>query len=189
MWAFPLIGAFLGLLAGLFGWVAYQFLPGLVVGALVLALLLLMTGLHHMDGLLDFGDGVMAHGTPEHKIAVMHDQFTGAGAIGLCLMTYLITAFAFVELGMNLFFGNYVIPLILPALIVVELCAKLSMVVAARAGKSSPPRHELSIPRSHARVRRQLAFDCGFSDFFGCCLAFASLGRCFHEFWRLWLRV
>ena len=136
MWAFPLIGAFLGLLAGLFGWVAYQFLPGLVVGALVLALLLWMTGLHHMDGLLDFGDGVMAHGTPEHKIAVMHDQFTGAGAIGLCLMTYLITAFAFVELGMNLFFGNYVIPLILPALIVVELCAKLSMVVAARAGKS-----------------------------------------------------
>ena len=60
MWAFPLIGAFLGLLAGLFGWVASVFLPSLVVGAIVLALLLWMTGLHHTDGLLDFGDG--SHG-------------------------------------------------------------------------------------------------------------------------------
>jgi adenosylcobinamide-GDP ribazoletransferase len=137
MWAFPLIGAFIGLLAGLFGWVAYQFLPGsIVVGALVLALLLWMTGLHHMDGLLDFGDGVMAHGTSEHKIEVMHDQLTGAGAIGLCLMTYLITAFAFTELGRKVFIGNFALPLIVPAIIVVELCAKLSMVVAAWAGKS-----------------------------------------------------
>ena len=90
MWAFPLIGAFLGLLAGVFGWVALQFLPSIVVGALALALLLWMTGLHHTDGLLDFGDGIMAHGSPEHKVEVMHDQLTGAGAIGLTLMTTLL---------------------------------------------------------------------------------------------------
>ena len=136
MWAFPLIGAFLGLLAGLFGWVAYQFLPGLVVGALALALLLWMTGLHHTDGLLDFGDGIMVHGSAERKIEVMHDQLTGAGAIGLTLMTYIITAFAFAELGRTMFIGSLALPLIFPALIVVELCAKLSMVVVARAGKS-----------------------------------------------------
>jgi adenosylcobinamide-GDP ribazoletransferase len=136
MWAFPLIGAFIGALAGLFGWVMLYFLPGIVVGGLVLALLLWMTGLHHTDGLLDFGDGVMAHGSAEHKVEVMHDQLTGAGAIGLCLMTYLITAFAFVALGGNVFIGRFVIPMILPALIVVELSAKLSMVVAAWAGKS-----------------------------------------------------
>jgi adenosylcobinamide-GDP ribazoletransferase len=136
MWAFPFIGAFLGSLAGLFGWVSYNFLPSIVVGALVLALLLWMTGLHHMDGLLDLGDGVMAHGTSEHKIEVMHDRFTGAGAIGLVLMTYLVTALAFGELGRNIFFGNFAVSLVVPALIVVELCAKLSMVVAAWAGKS-----------------------------------------------------
>jgi adenosylcobinamide-GDP ribazoletransferase len=136
MWAFPLIGAFLGLLAGLFGWVTYHFLPDIVAGALVLAVLLWMTGLHHMDGLLDFGDGVMAHGTFERKIEVMHDRFTGAGAIGLVLTTYLVTALAFGELGRNVSFGNFAVPLVVPALIVVELCAKLSMVVAAWAGKS-----------------------------------------------------
>ncbi len=137
MWAFPLIGALMGLLAGLFGWAAHYVLPSLVVGALALALLLWMTGLHHTDGLLDFGDGIMAHGSAEHKIDVMHDQLTGAGAIGLCFMTYLVTAFAFAELaGHSVFYGGFEVPLIFPALIVVELCAKLSMVVAAWAGKS-----------------------------------------------------
>ena len=106
MWAFPLIGAFLGLLAGASGWVAYQFLPGLVVGALGLALLLWMTGLHHMDGLLDFGDGIMAHGSAEHKVEVMHDQLTGAGALGLGIMTYLVTALAFGELTKNVVIGG-----------------------------------------------------------------------------------
>ncbi|MCW3982500.1 MAG: adenosylcobinamide-GDP ribazoletransferase [Candidatus Bathyarchaeota archaeon] len=136
MWAFPLIGAFLGLLAGLFGWVALQVLPSIVVGALALALLLWMTGLHHADGLLDFGDGIMVHGDAEKKIAVMHDQLTGAGAIGLTLMTYLVTAFAFTELGRTVTVAGLAVPLIFPALIVVELCAKLAMVVAAWAGKS-----------------------------------------------------
>jgi adenosylcobinamide-GDP ribazoletransferase len=136
MWVFPIIGAFLGLLAGVFGWVALQFLPSFVVGALALALLLWMTGLHHTDGLLDFGDGVMVHGSPERKVEVMHDQLTGAGAIGLTLITYIVTAFSFAELGRNIFILNFRIPMIFPTLIVVELCAKLSMVVAAWAGKS-----------------------------------------------------
>jgi adenosylcobinamide-GDP ribazoletransferase len=137
MWVFPLVGAFLGLLAGLFGWVAYYFLPSLVVGAIALALLLWMTGLHHTDGLLDFGDGVMVHGTSEKKIEVMHDQLTGAGAIGLTMMTYMVTAFAFAGYGQTVMYGGSLfVPLIFPALIVVELGAKLAMVVAAWAGKS-----------------------------------------------------
>jgi adenosylcobinamide-GDP ribazoletransferase len=136
MWAFPLIGAFLGVLAGLFGWVAIQFLPATVVGALVLALLLLMTGLHHTDGLLDFGDGIMVHGTPQKKIDVMHDQLTGAGAIGLALMTYIVAAFAFASFGGSQFYFGLKVPFIVPAVIGVELCAKLSMVVAARTGRS-----------------------------------------------------
>jgi adenosylcobinamide-GDP ribazoletransferase len=127
MWVFPLVGAFIGLLAGLFGWVAYHFLPGIVVGGLVLAMLLLITGLHHTDGLLDFGDGVMAHGTFEHKIEVMHDQLTGAGGLSLGIMTMLITALAIGQLNVGIIVGG---------IIVVELSAKLSMVVMAWAGKS-----------------------------------------------------
>jgi adenosylcobinamide-GDP ribazoletransferase len=135
MWAFPLIGAFIGLLAGVFGWVAYYFLPGIVVGGLVLALLLLITGLHHTDGLLDFGDGIMAHGTSEHKIEVMHDQLTGAGGLTLGIMTILITALAIGQLNNNSV-GLLNLSLIIGGIIVIELSAKLSMVIMAWAGKS-----------------------------------------------------
>jgi adenosylcobinamide-GDP ribazoletransferase len=127
MFLFPLIGAFIGLLAGLFGWVTSQVLPSLVVGGLVLGLLLLITGLHHTDGLLDFGDGVMAHGSSERKIEIMHDQLTGAGGLSLGILTFLITALSIAELNTNL---------IIQSLMVVEISAKLSMVVGAWAGKA-----------------------------------------------------
>jgi adenosylcobinamide-GDP ribazoletransferase len=133
MWAFPLIGSFIGLVAGVFGWVADQFVPGIVVGSLVLAILLLVTGLHHTDGLLDFGDGLMAHGTPEHKIEVMHDQLTGAGGLSIGIMTMLITALAIGQVVGN---GLFKIPLIVGGIVAVEASAKLSMVVMAWAGKS-----------------------------------------------------
>ena len=127
MFLFPLIGAFIGLLAGLFGWVTSQVLPSLVVGALVLGFLLLITGLHHTDGLLDFGDGVMAHGSPERKIEIMHDQLTGAGGLSLGIMTFLVTAFAIAESDTDI---------IVQGLSVAEVSAKLSMVVGAWAGKA-----------------------------------------------------
>jgi adenosylcobinamide-GDP ribazoletransferase len=127
MFLFPLVGAFLGLLAGAFAWATSLVLPGLVVGALTLGVLLLLTGLHHTDGLLDFGDGVMAHGSAERKIEIMHDQLTGAGGLSLGIMTFLITAFAIAELNVNL---------IIQSLIVVEVSAKLSMVFATWAGRA-----------------------------------------------------
>jgi adenosylcobinamide-GDP ribazoletransferase len=127
MFLFPLIGGFIGLMAGLFGWVTTMVLPSLVVGALVLGFLLLITGLHHTDGLLDFGDGVMAHGSPERKIEIMHDQLTGAGGLSLGIITFLMTAFAITELD-----SAYIIQ----GLVVAEVSAKLAMVVGAWAGKS-----------------------------------------------------
>ena len=127
MFIFPLIGGFIGLLAGVFGWVLFYFLPGSIVGILVLGLLLIITGLHHTDGLLDFGDGIMAHGSPERKIEIMHDQLTGAGGLSLGIMTFLVTALSFSELTSNI---------IIQSVIVVEISAKLSMVIGSWAGKS-----------------------------------------------------
>jgi adenosylcobinamide-GDP ribazoletransferase len=128
MFAFPLIGAFIGLIAGTFGWALYHILPSIVVGGLVTAVLLWLTGLHHTDGLLDFGDGVMVHGTPEHKIKVMHDQLTGAGGLSLGILTMLITALAIGQIDAGI---------IIPAVIVVEVSAKFSMVAMARAGRAT----------------------------------------------------
>jgi adenosylcobinamide-GDP ribazoletransferase len=132
MFLFPLIGAFIGFLAGIFAWVTSQFLPSLVVGALALAFLLLITGLHHTDGLLDFGDGIMYHGSAERKIEIMHDQLTGAGGLTLGIMTFLITALSIAEL-LNLQLN---MSTIIESLVIVEVSAKLSMVIGAWAGKA-----------------------------------------------------
>jgi adenosylcobinamide-GDP ribazoletransferase len=158
MFLFPLIGAFIGLLAGLFGWVTSQFLPSLVVGALVLGLLLLITGLHHTDGLLDFGDGVMAHGSAERKIEVMHDQLTGAGGLSLGIMAFLITTLSIAELNTGI---------IIQSIMVAEVSAKLSMVVGAWAGKavhegmSSPFLEAMQGKKGTARLIAALAISFG----------------------------
>jgi adenosylcobinamide-GDP ribazoletransferase len=158
MFLFPLVGAFIGLLAGLFGWVTSQVLPSLVVGALVLGFLLLITGLHHTDGLLDFGDGAMAHGSPERKIEIMHDQLTGAGGLSLGIMTLLTTAFAIAELDSVI---------IIQGLVVAEVAAKLSMVVGTWAGKavhqgmSSPFLEAMHGNRGTARLIAALAISFG----------------------------
>jgi adenosylcobinamide-GDP ribazoletransferase len=134
MFLFPLVGGFIGFLAGLFAWLTSLFLPSLIVGALALGVLLLLTGLHHTDGLLDFGDGVMVQGSAEKKIEVMHDQLTGAGGLTLGIMTYLVTALCLFEVNFPI--NVFGLPVILPILVVAEMLAKLSMVVGAWAGKA-----------------------------------------------------
>ena len=128
IYLFPLIGALIGFLAGAFGWLGLHVFPPLVVGMLALGFIIILSGFHHTDGLLDFGDGVMAHGSPKRKIRVMHDQKVGTGGIALGLVTLLTTAFCIAELG---------ILYIIPALIVAEVSAKFSMIVAATAGGSA----------------------------------------------------
>lgn len=124
----PLVGAFIGSLGGIFAWLLSHILPELIAGMLTLGLLLLITGLHHTDGLLDFGDGVMYHGPPEKKIEVMHDQRTGAGGLTLGLVTLSTTAFSIAGLSLGI---------IVQSLIVSETLAKLAMVIDAFVGKSA----------------------------------------------------
>jgi len=128
MYLFPLVGAFIGLLGGIFAWLLLGILDASIVGVLTLGAILLITGLHHTDGLLDFGDGLMYQGPPDKKIEIMHDQQTGAGGLALGLLTILTTAFCIAQLSQNF---------IVQSLITSEASAKLAMVVMARVGKSA----------------------------------------------------
>jgi adenosylcobinamide-GDP ribazoletransferase len=87
-----------------------------------------LSGFHHIDGLLDFGDGVMFQGSPTKKIKVMHDQKVGAGGFAIGLIVMLTTAFCIAELSFLL---------IIPALVIAETSAKFSMIIVAMAGKSA----------------------------------------------------
>jgi adenosylcobinamide-GDP ribazoletransferase len=128
MFLFPLIGAFIGLSTGFFAWILLNIFDPLIVGFLALGFLLLITGLHHADGLLDFGDGLMYMGPPEEKIKVMHDQQTGAGGIGIGLIAFTTTALCIANLKQYL---------IIQSLIVCESSNKFAMVFMAWLGKSA----------------------------------------------------
>ncbi|MBS7610948.1 adenosylcobinamide-GDP ribazoletransferase [Candidatus Bathyarchaeota archaeon] len=128
MYLFPLIGALMGLLAGTLAWLLLNFLDVLIVGILTVGFISLITGLHHADGLLDFGDGLMYQGPPEEKIKIMHDQQTGVGGFALGLVTFLATAFCIAKLNQNS---------VVQSLVVCETSAKLAMVVMAWLGKSA----------------------------------------------------
>lgn len=92
-WLYPLAGYVTGAVAALPGLLAWYFgyTGTLVTAALTLALVILITGANHFDGLLDLGDGLMAHGSREKRITAMTDRTTGAGALVLGMTIILIT--------------------------------------------------------------------------------------------------
>ncbi|MEM3382381.1 MAG: adenosylcobinamide-GDP ribazoletransferase [Candidatus Bathyarchaeia archaeon] len=127
MYLFPIFGAALGFFIGLLGKILSELIPtGLTSTVLTIIILYLVTGLHHFDGLLDFGDGVMAHGSPEEKVSIMRDKSIGAGGFGLGLLNTLLLASCI-----------WSIPAVeLPLLMAVsEASAKLVMVLVAVIGK------------------------------------------------------
>ncbi len=84
---FPLVGAILGLAAGIvFGLLGGFGVPSLVAAALVVTLLALVTGGLHEDGLADVADGFGGGHDRESKLEIMHDSRTGAfGVLALVL--------------------------------------------------------------------------------------------------------
>lgn len=128
MYLFPLVGAFIGLLAGAFAWILHDLFSPLLVGAFTLGLLLLITGLHHADGLLDFGDGLIYQGSAEEKIRVMRDQQTGAGGFVAGFITFSATILCIANIHRSL---------LIQSLIASEASAKFTMVLMARLGKSA----------------------------------------------------
>lgn len=125
---FSLVGALVGLMAGAFVWILGLVLPSAVVGILGVGLILLVNGVQHVDGLLDFGDGLMCHGSRERKLRVMRDPATGAGGLALGIVVLVTTALSISALNRSI---------MVQGLIVCEAAAKFSMVFEAWAGKSA----------------------------------------------------
>ena len=85
---FPLVGLGLGgLLAGL-DVSARQVVPLPVVGALLVAALLVLTRALHTEGFLDACDGLLGGHDGESRLAILRDSHVGAFAVigGACLL-------------------------------------------------------------------------------------------------------
>ncbi len=67
-------------------------LSAFVVAALLVALLALLTGFLHLDGLIDTCDAVFAHRTREQRLVIARDPRAGAfGVVGVVLLLLLKT--------------------------------------------------------------------------------------------------
>lgn len=147
MYLFPMVGIAIGLLIGAAGWGLSIFLESLVVGLLVAAGLVLITGIHHLDGLSDFADGLMVKGTKERKLEVMRDPKVGsAGIVSIVLyVAGVVIALSFMK-GFELFY----------AILMGEIIAKFCMVLSASIGPSAWPGSNSSFIDS-MRYKRKFA--------------------------------
>jgi adenosylcobinamide-GDP ribazoletransferase len=133
----PLVGAVFGLVLFIEMLILYllnyfvNFPMGPVIGITVLATVLLGSKFLHFDGLVDFGDGIVASGDREKHVAAMKDTRVGAGGIGLALIVTLM-AFSIYSVAGSwsdpLFFALF---FIIPA---TEVLVKNAMVSAASNG-------------------------------------------------------
>jgi len=87
---FPLVGLVLGVILLGLNWGLTLILPSSVVTALIVAALVILTGAHHLDGLMDTCDGVVAGKSREERLAIMSDSKVGAfGIVGAFLLLLL----------------------------------------------------------------------------------------------------
>lgn len=130
-WFWPIIGAFIGIVVATFGIILVDLihLPTIIAAALIYSFSIWFTGFHHLDGLVDFGDGMMVHGTPEKRIDVMRDKRMGTGGIAYLLMVALATFATLASTPISVIF--YV-------LVVSEISAKMGLITCATFSKPFP---------------------------------------------------
>lgn len=110
---YPLAGYVIGLLVAI---PVFFIADHTIAAAVAIAGVILISGAHHFDGLLDFGDGLMAHGDREKRIKALTDRQIGAGGVATGLVVTIL-----------LFAGLHASPSIVAAIIIGEVCAKFSM--------------------------------------------------------------
>ena len=145
-WAWPVIGAIVGLVAGIagasLGWLGID--RGLAAIA-ALGVLVLLTGAMHEDGLADTLDGLAGGSTSEKRLAIMKDSHIGVfGATGLALVL-LGRWSAMSELG-----GLQLIAVLLTSSCASRLPVVLAMTVL-------PPARESGLSASIGRPSGQIA--------------------------------
>jgi adenosylcobinamide-GDP ribazoletransferase len=143
MYLFPIIGAFIGILAGAYylgASIIVHFLLSLVntivavptdlltrlaVAAMTVAFLLVITGLQHFDGLIDLGNALGLRNLHDRKMVAHAWTVTYSGALLAIIVEFAAIA--------GLFFIN---PLLaFSAIVAAEVSAKLSMVTIVWVGK------------------------------------------------------
>lgn len=122
----PIVGAFYGVVTGILLAGAEIILPPLPSAAIMLLAINALNGFLHMDGLMDFGDGLTALGGRENRLKAMKDTSVGAGGASLALITTLASL---------ALYGSVPQRYVFPSAFAVEVMCVNSMIACAFLGR------------------------------------------------------
>lgn len=129
-WFWPMISAFVGFLGLLIAYfLSLLNFPFFVISTIIYSFFIWFNGFHHLDGLMDIGDALMVHGSPEKKISVMRDSMIGTGGIALFFIVAIITISLLDSLLLTGFIG---------AILICEMSAKVGLVSCTISSKPGP---------------------------------------------------
>jgi adenosylcobinamide-GDP ribazoletransferase len=117
---YPLAGYVIG---GIVAIVVYWIPSRTIAAGIAVAGVLFLSGCNHFDGLLDFGDALMAHGDREKRIRALTDRQLGTGGVAIGIAITLL-----------LFSGLIASGSIAVAVLIGEVCAKFSMALLTTIG-------------------------------------------------------
>ncbi|MEZ7813704.1 MAG: adenosylcobinamide-GDP ribazoletransferase [Paracoccaceae bacterium] len=182
-WAWPLVGAFLGVLAYGVAQGAHALgMPPLISALFSVAALVIATGAFHEDGLADSADGLWGGYAPERRLEIMKDSHIGSYGVLALILIITLRVMALGEIVQN--------PFIFMALVAIGAMSRLPMVVfmvlmpAANKGGLST-----SVGRPSGRVA-VLAHLLGLALAFWCLgLQALWLGLCISAVTALWALI
>ena len=90
---FPVVGVVIGFCMAVVGWLLWPLLPALPAAAVMVFLLLAISGGLHLDGLADSADGLFSARPQEQILVIMRDSHIGSmGVIALIMVLMMKTA-------------------------------------------------------------------------------------------------
>lgn len=136
-WTVPLFGLVFGLILGFIFLIStYLFSIG---PAAVITILMghVLNRFLHFDGLMDFGDGMVAHGDIEKKTKALKDSNVGAGGVGIGILIAFLTISALSTCAGVSVLSNHWQLAVLFFPIAAEVLAKNSLYITAAYGKAA----------------------------------------------------